>query len=279
VRLDPNPVLQELDQAVGLRTIVLSDSDDALTGDQRTRLLSEFLSQLSTLAGASTDQMFVSSHLLQDLRSFTDEQRAERYVFDPVMRRITSRQTAAAASRRIPEELKEEAEPVYIALLTQGGTSPAMLLKVIAEFGVSTAVTSAVVGALLGGPSRERLLSNKLVPWELVWSERLDDDSARNALERLRNEISFHDRAADADLAFAVDIAKRLVLHGLSMNTEIQSTALEQLSQAQDMYPEVEEYEPDPEGPPRPDKILDAIEARRRRMIESGEWSEDEEPF
>jgi hypothetical protein len=74
VRLEPNPVLEELYGAVGLRTIVLDPERKAKNDSDRKNLIGEFLMQLSTLASKSseipgkTDKMFVSTVLIEAAR-------------------------------------------------------------------------------------------------------------------------------------------------------------------------------------------------------------------
>jgi SIR2-like domain len=281
VRLEPNPVLEALDENVGLRTIVLDPRGEARTEDHRTDLLAQFLADLADAASnggkiPGTDrQMFVSSIHLDELEKWAEQQPEEmiRPTVDLLgaLNRLTH--------RRVPDALKNRSQIVASKLLDRISApmlrfTPDLPNWFVEEFGPQEELTYFISRALLNGASRSELTDSN-VDWSAVWSMPLTAEHAHTLLRRFEREIAFHESEADQDydIAYAVDLLKRFEL-GLVSAEDALAMAHDQLIRASTIYPAVPDYNPSPQQP-RPKAIIDEINERATK--EGGDSAPEEE--
>jgi SIR2-like domain len=297
VRLAPNPVLDALYEAVGLRTIIIDPEEEAKNDAQRVSLLDEFMLALSTRASRSNqipgsdDKMYMSRILLSQIDDVTTQiTRQNRTAFGrAVMRRsgqvVAERVVPSArlmslldqlASRRIHPRHREDAEAVLgkIATNVNLGPSVELFLALVRQFvglGASGGLTFLVADGLMSYPSRIALLQDDL-DWDRVWEGHVDDDEARLLLSRIRVEVAGHRSGdyQDEDLAYAVDIAYRIA-HGEIVArdaADVMADATALLEEAGEEYPSVADYRP-VIGAPSPDDICNEIREREEALEDS----------
>jgi hypothetical protein len=292
IRVEPNPALEELYRAVGLKTIVLDPERAAKSTTDRTAMLGEFLYQLGRRASPSSnipgrsEPMFVSSGLISKAESNLKRLSS----LGPSLRRHTlSESVRELLKRRLPRELEEAVASIFPSILALSPTSVARYASRLVElanlFGPSPALTAFTGLALTWGYSRGRLLAMNGMPWELFWSEKIDPKDASRIIERLKEEIRYNlNPNADDDIAYAADVVHRIASGQIIEADErkVRSEAKNALAQAAEIYPSIASYRPDPKGPPDPKKILAEIatrleDLRAKGLIEENEEYDDDE--
>jgi hypothetical protein len=279
VRLEPNPVLEELDRAVGLRTITLDPDSEAQSPEDRSALLADFLLQLSLSAYGTRyvvqKEAHISSHLLERTR-----QEVEAATDDPFSISTANTSLQLLLSRRTPSALVKRRNATFELALERGpsyhGLRGALIMRAAVDAGPSKALTSAVATDIMTYTRLQALLEISELPWETVWKSKLSEDAVNSVLRRFENELRYHyDHPGDRDLAAGVDPVSRIAA-GMLVDTEDQRAAAKSLlADAAQIYEEIGNYEPDPVGPPDVSAIVRAIEERgEREGIDI-----DEEPF
>lgn len=291
VRLTPNAVLEELYNAVGIRTVVLDPDKNAISPESRTKLLSRFMHELANSASpegripGTQDRMFASDWLLDEIQAEIEDGAKRRYVTARTPARLYDLLTRLAERALLPV-----LSPKVAALLDGLGgrlapssrwllLPPAVQLAVryLARFDATPGVTALLTQALLRQHTR-RLVLQSDISWLEVWNASLDKSSAQSVLAVLRDEIEAHEDEPldDDDIAYAADLAARMKSGQLQTEWEDgPAEAAELLERAAEVYPVIEDYEPVGEGQPHPSEILNAL-AERRREAEEGLDDEDD---
>lgn len=298
VRLDRNPVLEELDHAVGLRTIVL-DPDNRVLPEQRPKLLGQFLYQLAanafpnSMIPGRSEKMYVSTALIEAVgraRPTASNRRFARPAVSPALfspSQTTFRRPGALRTfyeRQVPEDLLEEARGVYLGMLTtEDPPNPAEIAKVCElarRYGPSSQLTIWAARVLLVPGTRGGLLEIEDVPWDVIWGGIVSREQAIVLLNRLASEIEYNKRPdADDDIAYAVDIASRIAKGHIADDSEAKQTARQHLDEAAKLYPSVNDYEPDCTSGPKVESIVKEVNSRLDSLREEGLISEDEGPW
>jgi len=266
VRIDPNPVLQDLDHSVGLKTIVLDEEATANTPELRTARLAEFLNLLGVRASPSSQMpgsnqpMYLSSHVLDraEREMAAEGGAASRRVMLGIGRPSAS--MGLLVSRRLPRQLFKKARPVFEMALSGG--SPGVFARYQAYYGSSEMLTFSVCQALCASFTRSNLLADSTIDWSAIWSCGLSEEHGQLIVSRLTNEIGYHRGGhRDRDLAFTVDIVSRMLSGELgTFSKETTDLAESCLIEASDMYPSISEYRPLSGTAPTVDAILAEID-------------------
>ncbi len=272
VRLDANPVLAELDRSVGLRTIVLDPESTAHTDEDRCLILAEFLNGLSSRSaeGASIpggdEPRFLSSFILKKLESWNASS-GDRLRFGgppPIRGNVLFK-------LRIPNSLRETSietlgKSLDLMVDTYGADTSACF-GAISQLGLSALTAFAAINSLTRGLSRGRT-DVRHFDWAPIWDVQLESEQLKKLLETLAGEISYHQSSSsDYDLAYAVDIAKRIANHELKSppDHDFAVEAQQLLDDAAQIYSSIESYNPEPGSAPNPQSIIRQIDARRQR--------------
>ncbi len=282
VRLEPNPVLQELDRAAGLRTIVLSNGVSPSSPEKRTALLSDFLYRLGLAASPQSksrgEPMYVSGRLIEMVKR---DLALHSRMRGPGGAGLALGQIGRAGSffaRRIPESLLDEVRPVYETMLSPGGKNRVdvrAIAYLAPYYGPSPELTFAVARSVGNAYQRTPLLAVPATDWKLLWGAKLTPEHVNTLLEELEEEIEYtltDEDGGDEDLAYCVDVTKRIVAGELFEGdgaAELLVRAQKLLEEAAEIYPSVRSYTPVPGGAPRPSNILLEVEARRRELASS----------
>jgi len=285
VRLEPNPVLEALDESVGLRTVVLDPGGETATDAERSNLLAAFLADLAEAASnerrlPGTDRhLFLSAVHLDRLEEWLKAQEEEEFsrLTVPLIDTLNE-----LPNRRVPPGLEDRAIEVLRAVLNR--SSAVMILRyapllprwITQTFGPQGAVTFFVARGLLDEGVRSELTDTS-VDWQAIWSVQLTDEQAQVILRRADREISFHEAEPlnDDDLAFAADLLKRIEA-GFARDGEAIEAAQSLLGRVAALYPAVEAYVPGT-GKPDPKEILAEISQRASEDVQAG--VEEEAPF
>jgi hypothetical protein len=312
VRLSSNPVLDALYEAVGLRTLIIDPEGAATSPEARNALLSDFMMELSLRSApdgripGSDDQAYVSIGLVERAREQLDS-----LAVPPTRTRIARTPTGGFVRRRVPapgdivaptpllaaiDRLLARritdftARPIADFLQALARTvdtvaSRADLAAQLASWftsqrGAAPGLTLIVSRSLLRTLAREPLLASLQINWGEIWNPSLTENDAKKLLSIFEEEVAGHEDGSieDDDLAFAVDIGKRLADGSLLLDGEetddLKAEARSLIERAAEMYPSAADYEPPADSPPIPVALQEEIEAR---LLEQEEEYEEEE--
>lgn len=272
VRTQPNPVLEELYRAVGLKTIVLSDEDRMLNTDDVSALHGDFLRRLAIASRSGTAaKPWISSARLDKLDDALAGHVKDFQRYSGLVMRMGSAFGLGGDipnPERIPPALIARASDLYRRLLV-GNVIPAerwkLALLVEKRFGPSPEVTHffATLIASGGQPKVRAEVLEAELPWEQIWSELVPAATVGQIERRLADEVAYCvSEAVDEDIVYAVDIAKRILsgqIFDLTSDPEAVDRLAFQLAQAANLFPEVIAYEPTAGGKPEPTELLKAI--------------------
>lgn len=233
VRFEPNPALEDLYAAVGLKTIVLNPSGQVADDAERGKLMGEFLLSLSIRAHNSgrsgsgyagkSSESFVSRALLDEMAERVDLLGNYPASGSPVFRYrglvdsddpLIVRLFGAV----VPKPLSKRWQEVVVKLLPFVSSS-ALTSSLLGRLDDKGAVARVVIGILStnGDPDiREGRLDliGGNVSWSDVWSSRLNADEIVSILQTFDEEIRYQaTRGADDDIAALADLANRIA-HG-----------------------------------------------------------------
>lgn len=285
VRMEKNEVLEELYNAVGIRTIYLDPNRRAKKHDDRNKLLESFMVELAlatsddgTMPGANTP-MYMSIGFMDTIKDQLQLKR-ERFSsrFWAQQRTVDGALVRHAASRIIPGELVSNVEDTLKQIaLVQPSLAAAWLLNYIAQgyFRQSAAVTT--MRLLLRQSSRSKLLESDKIPWKEVWSTKLAADDAESFIKALGEELMHHSMGAvDDDLAYAAALVKQIESGVMTPNKELIGSASEMLERAATVYPAVADLGVTTDNAPNVEDILQQIEDAKP---EEERYFGDEPPF
>jgi len=287
VRIESNPALEELYAAVGLKTLVLSPRNAVLEDGERTRLLGDFLLNLSMRAstrarrrGGAIQEVFVSAAAIalaheraESMKPYSGASFGFRYTSslmgpdEPILSRIFT--------GTVPPSLFESWQACAEALLPYcAGIKSAVFA--LERLDASQALTNYVVNVLTAtGAEEARQLRADLIAmdsvWPKAWKFRLDGEVAGEILQGLSREIRYQaTEGADEDLAYMAELATRidqgLLLVDSPETAPYRERARTLLDLAAQIYPEVLALTPDQSGPPAVADLLAAIETRRENF-------------
>ncbi len=277
VRLEPNPVLEELDRAAGLRTIVLDEKGSASTQEERTALLSDFLYRLGLAASPQSlvrgRRMFVSSRLIDTVKRDLAQTRRFRIHGGGSLALAQSGRAAPFFARQIPESLLDDVRPIYEAVLAPSGKEPVDVraaLFLAPYYGPSSELTFAIARAVGSAYGRQALLRHD-IDWPMLWSAKLDSEQVDRLLSEMGEEVNYtlSEEGGDEDLAYCVDVVKRITsgeLFGVDSAPKLIARAEALLEEAAEIYPSVRTYTPVPAERPNPESILKEVGARMREV-------------
>lgn len=283
VRLEPNAALDELNAAVGLKTIVLHPDGPVNDPHQRVKLLGSFLLQLSAAAASESklvreqSETLVSAALLDSVREIQNDLGDLNYPksmmwrfrgFWPVHEYPLSRLLKGT----VPEPLKDQWQKCLEDVL------PSITVKtvedvqlVLSKLRPSTSLTSFVVRLLAGqGDPDARKVKSGLINdteiWSRVWASPPTADDIEMILGLFSNEINYQERqGADEDIVYLADLAKRVALGqmGPVVTKDDLEKAQSLLDRAAEVYPSISEMKPAPDGPPAVEDVL--VEVHKRQ--------------
>lgn len=293
VRLERNPVLEELYEAVGLKTLVL-DSPDTEHRRRPTRWgrtplgmeaeitsVGSFLASLSSIAAsrrledAPGAQLFASREMVEqaekeceEAEHDTESDSHQKYFGLNVCERLLA--------RRIPPALEQRVDAVASKAL-QWTTARWSLARKVIEFAQEKGPSpelSWYVGQILAREiptdTRDEMLKSEIVDWSMVWASFIDEEKGSKVLDRLEKEIKYSkDEGADADIAYTADLALRLVRGWIETPSEaFIARAKELLAAAAQIYPAVDSI-PETDGPPELEKVLIQVAERQAYFQEA----------
>lgn len=297
VRLEPNPVLDELYRDVGLRTIVL-DPRAAYDDDDRRKLLGDFLGDLASLSSINNkipgtlDPMFVSDGLIDSVASrVADQDEPSIYGFPYPAR--SSGELRRFFAQRVPDDLWERARPVLLkALDSVTILAPSELkhfISTIKKIGPAPEITTFFCRVLCGGSEeghryRSALLKEPDVPWDIIWGGQISVPDAMRIVSAGARELAWTGSGnADKDLPFCVDLIIRITSGQIfdpsdKAAAQVLKAAASVLDGAEAIYPSLRGYTPDPNSAPALDEPLKEVE-QRAAAIEAGEITKSAEDY
>ncbi len=288
-----NPVLERLYDEVGIKTICLDREGKAQTAAERTKLLSEFLTRLATLAshdgyipGQSKVRLFYSTALTDGILRAVEEneqQSPRRLPRRPFPQRLEVL-IAEAARRSIPSVHQSSIADIltraYSALPGHSVELVALAVNYLKQFGAHPMVTAIISRALEGQNGRE-FLADEQVDWKAVWTAKIPENTLPAILQRFERELSGHEEegVTDHDLAFCCDVAKRIVLGQIfdSPSSSNVKRAAALLAQAGQTYSSVHHHAPVNDKFPDVASITAEIDERAKSPAQPS--ASDDVPF
>lgn len=292
VRMEPNPALEELYSAVGLNTVVLDPRGRAASGADRSRLLGDFLLELSQVASPTTipgtdRPCFVSSSLLDATSEDDLAKRAgvpdieflRRFghgdLHDlPPFRRLLLGNVPDPLTDAVANRLAEFGDKLISLDLDES-----VRRRVFEELASKSSLTTVVVRLLAaqGGDQRRSLKRAMIdeVDWAAAWSGRIDIETAEALLDKLEAEIEYQrTQMADEDIAYLADLGVRLARGDLIDPTsqrrqEVVTRAASLVASAADVYSAISALVPSNKTRPVLDDVLIEVESRAKRQLET----------
>ncbi|MBL9170416.1 MAG: hypothetical protein JNN07_21955 [Verrucomicrobiales bacterium] len=274
VRFTPNSVLQRLYAAVGIETICIDPDGTAQSPQEKSALLGDFLHRLATAASpdglipGSSSPLFLSSafsatvrRILEPAKTRTGSLRSYGYPNAALDRYLVD-----AAKRIVPMALKPEVAAALRAsltdvLLTTGAIQ--LALSLTRQCKGSPECTEVIVMGFRSN-SGGRLIMDAKPDWAQIWGYKIRESVAQNLVTIAERELNSHKQnQIDTDLAFLMDILKRITndqLCDLAPESTLKKSAQAVLAEASEFYPSVRELQPDPNGPPTVEDLVEEIE-------------------
>lgn len=285
VRLEPNPALDQLNAAVGLKTIVLNPDGPVDDPKKRVALLGEFLLELANKAAELRPQPpafkrpVVSAALIQSVQKHYREM-GEFYPKSMRWRRgfnvfqASSSQLDNFLHGLVPTPLKTLWQRAFRELIPFIGLPQDFSFQdLVDKSGAAPTLTSLVVQLLASqGDSDARKMKSRLLSelnegsWKTVWASSIKQEDVEMILLLLSSEVNYQaTKGADEDIAFLAELAKRIVLGQLGPVEKAEDverlTAL--LGQAEEIYPSIGKLKPSSSHPPQVDAVLKEVEERK----------------
>jgi hypothetical protein len=269
VRFEKNEVLQELYDAVGIKTIYLDPDGKATTREGRTLLLDRFMMGLSLRVSEDAqmpggDVMFTSPGLVKDIRTGVERRsRTPRSpTRDPLLLLLRH-----AAARRVPRELESDVNDCLhsIAKSSYAAEGASWALRAMSKPGIHVGAALCIMSAITRSQGREAVLDDPAVDWAALWSIKIPDSDAEYLIKVLRQEIEYHNNfGGDEDIAYAADIVKRIESAFIVEESalEIRASAADALRDAAKVLSSIAELRPQSTGPPDVELMLREIRSR-----------------
>ena len=285
VRLEPNAALDELNAAVGLKTIVLSPDGPVESAQEGVRLLGDFLYELSSLAseangGSGGAGDVVSQALLDRMGKLTSDVNSARTKYTSWrLLRYAGMVDEVAINRmlegEVPNSLRATWQEVLQGLARMMPVrSAADVSRWVSKLEESEALAEFVVRMLatVGDPDLRLVKKNLLKDsdlWRRAWSAPVSSDVVEACISAFAEEILFQAReGADDDIAYLADLVKRISLSQLmpDVSAEIVEKSTRLLQVAAQVYPSIADMRPDPHSPPVVSKVLEEVAARAKHF-------------
>lgn len=285
VTFEPNPVLETLYQAVGISTIVLDPNGTVQSNEDRSRLLSDFIFDLSlqvcdgTIPNSSM-KPFISQTVLRRA-----DQLSKRLIADAPQERRRPTRGAFDTSR----EFVEFADLLSTRTLTEPAAKQLseFLLTVYENwrsvFRVSMSSDSIIrvavnlhqydpnlpgsAAMIIRGLCREGgrdILQDSQIDWTRVWKTTFNQDIVKPLLTITESEIRGHEEGTDdADVFYCGDLMQRISEGHLANKNakEVQASAKKLLERIYSRYNLFKDYEPQYDRMPDLDNLaVQAIE-------------------
>ena len=287
LKLGPNPVQDALFRDVGLHPITLDPNGDLQPTD-RSKLLADFLAQLASAAGADnhlipggSERMFVSTSMLESISSETP---ATSEALNSLQERFVRGGPPSAAvvalwARRVPLALREEAGDAFRSTLPLANATRRYLRDVLAKaemFGPSTHITDWFMSLLRGGTevaheTRADVMRYGNTPWRTLLGSPVSKSVARDLISALKTEVDWNLRdGVDDDIVFLSYVVKLLLGGMMAHDERAEKVAIEQLSRASEIYPEIAAIEATRDSKPPLDDLLVLVERKRQDAASEG---------
>jgi hypothetical protein len=113
---------------------------------------------------------------------------------------------------------------------------------------------------LLRGETRDQILESKKIPWSQIWASKVTLADADMFISTLQNELEGHSQGTiDNDLAYAVDLVKRIQAGTIVASTDAEARAADMIKRAAKVYPAIDQLEISDDGPPKVSEIEEQI--------------------
>jgi hypothetical protein len=272
VRLQPNRVLEALFSDVGVQTIVLDPESEAVTVEDQTALLGQFMTRLAAVASTqgvipgTSVRMFASGGLIDSITKNIEDSSGRAPEVDPMgdLPILLERQVPATLLGQARKLLRAVAELQRVELFLLVPNIDRIINWAKELWGATPEATEIAARALMTNYGRRWLLAPKAnVDWAVLWGAKLSSDVATSLLDATERELVFHEsnRFFDDDLAFGIDLVSRIA-SSLSDDKQVRKAARELLHRASQLYPAVAKYKPPKVGPPALDLIKAEIDSR-----------------
>lgn len=274
VRFERNEVLEDLYSGVGIKTIYLDPDGNASTPEERTQLLSRFMLDLTVrvskngLMPESTTRMFVSRGLLDRIGECLMSRKPGP--LHSGENELLLAYLDQASMRTTPTQMIQQVDQAIGAAARSTTWSPA--LAGIAKWAIKFRAQSsdnnensavAIIRALCRTTAREIVLGSSEINWSKIWSTSLSDSDAEFFVKMLQTELEHHKGfGSDEDLAYTVDIAKRILDKTLvvARHDRFADQLADLIKLASDMYPSIATTKPNLTGPTDLSSVLLEIE-------------------
>jgi len=291
--LEPDPVLEDLYVAVGLRPVVLAEKGTLTNDEERSRAVGQFLFELSMLAETLpraeagvgvVARPFVSASALEALEAqlkriaggrTNGPSRTLAFMRAGGALRHDNPLVARVLTGEVPDSLRQKWRTVVTRLLPLLPLNESTV-GLVAELAPSTKVTEFVVDALASGhaPSsrdpKQALLDRPDI-WPDVWSRKIDGEHAQRVLDAFRQELVYQAyQGADGDIAYLAELATRIANGSLVKGAEsnkLAQEASELLAAAARIYSSIESIEPQANAAPDVRELLAQTKARSKAFV------------
>lgn len=279
IRLDPNPVLEKLYSAVGIKTIILDPTGKHKSASEKNELLANFMFELANMASSNGNipgtnrKLYLSHSFINHMQSFIYEIKNQTRI-------RKGAQIDLALNRKIPGELLPNIKNILNELVkiseiynNNDEKLVELALSIASQIGKNNFVTSIISVGLSRETTRDMIL-NSGVEWKTLMAGKISKPYIDLIYENFKIEIQGHEEEIflDEDIAYQVDIMCRIKLGHIADTKAkgIIEEAEKLLERAGAMYSEINVYEPRPLEKPKLIPIIEQIDERERVLEEKG---------
>lgn len=273
VTFERNPVLEVLYKDVGITAIVLDPDGKATTSEEKSALMSEFLSELSTIVSnpripnsefppfssetaIRKAEAALAAHISQ--RKSSRNPRIFRSASDsPLFRELTS-----ISRMRIPPEFRDRVSNLFLKNLSISGALAPAISASIAIHGKYPTLKGPNCGIIYGltKETGRDLLRSNYIDWERVWESQIDQEFAQLLIRTASIELEGHSSVGfDYDLFYTADILKRIAAGSLIVDgqTDFVSDTQNALGEIYERYPDFRDVSYSDDSMPHLDELAD----------------------
>ncbi len=270
VKFNPNPVLEELYEAVGIETIVLDPEGKDKTKEQKVTLFARFMNDLvnainePNIPGHADQKMFLAEIIIEDINEQCDRilktsNSLTRGRYMASLEALLDRLKHQTVVPGILDEVNDML--IKISHLNVNNESLVkFVLNMAQQYGFMEGISSVIAKNICRQPLRDIILESGL-DWDSLWCQKISSLTASSILDEYQKEIEWTKKGGkNEDVFYFTDLAYRIKDRQIiGRKKDIQERAQNLIEQACNIYPQLKDYQPESKGKPNIGLIIAEI--------------------